>query len=274
MKTIILVLAWLVLSCGEKPRSNGRSASDSDENKNVINYRALERDYRVDHHKYHFDLKSEHKNTLNINAHLNIDDFQIQYNLKKEESPYVILSTVSESGSMDTFEISYDESGSVYFSRVGGSQYSCSITRVDGEVTDLTGFCYTRIIVNLPKKDKTIIYHQGKLKTKRSFSMSRDEFKTTYSNEYFDEARLKVINNFLGFNKKFGASFDFKADDLDIVLQLMTYQDFDMRALKKLHGLVIERGELKAVIDKNFSIFDREQAYKICKIEGEVDARN
>ena len=135
------------------------------------------------------------------------------------------------------------------------------MTRKNGKVTKVKGACLVKSFLVLPKGAKIEVFENDKLISKVYFPMTIDKFLELLDEPFAD--KLKVINDFLNTYKKTKSKLEISSETLGTVIEEFTWADDKFKALKKLHKFVIDRENLEAMIENNFSHFDQDKARKI-----------
>ena len=117
--------------------------------------------------------------------------------------------------------------------------YQCSIRITNGKITALKGGCYVRLQIFLPIGSELEVYNVGQLISKRFVPMDTETFIDQIEDAIrSDDKFVVVIDEFIRSEDRF-------------------------RALRRLHPFVSDRENLNAMIESEFSFFEREEAKKI-----------
>ncbi len=144
--------------------------------------------------------------------------------------------------------------------------YQCSIRIRNGQIIELEGGCYVRLQVFLPRAAEIEVYNVGQLISKRFIPISA-------------ETLLKNIDHAVGVDDKFASIDDFlnsyaglskvptlTSVQLGEVIGEFSWKEEKLKALRMLHAFVTDRENLRQMIEKKFSMFEREEAFAIVGI--------
>lgn len=145
-------------------------------------------------------------------------------------------------------------------------EYKCSIRIKNGQITELDGGCFVRIELILPMNIEIEVYNLQTLLTKRFFAVDNVTFLLNLKNATWEEDKLAVIEDYLASYVAVKKTPVLNSAELKMALERFSRSENHFTVLQKLHGFVKDRDQLKAVIDRVFTYFDREKAYKICGV--------
>jgi hypothetical protein len=140
--------------------------------------------------------------------------------------------------------------------------YQCSIRVKDGNIVDLDGGCYVKLQVFMPVGSEIEVYNVGKLVSKRFIPMENESFLESLDDATWAADKFAVIEDFLasytGARRPVLSTYELGK----VIEEFMQGQE-KLRALSRLHTIVSDRQNLAAMIEEEFSYFDREEARKI-----------
>ncbi len=141
--------------------------------------------------------------------------------------------------------------------------YSCSIRIVNGAITQLKGGCYVRLQLFLPNGAQVEAYNVGQLLTQRFIPMSNEELLKNVDRASWAEQKLAAINEYLQTYARLRRSPSLATTELkDLLWDIMASSD-KLKALSLLHMHISDRANLTALLDREFSFRDREEARRI-----------
>jgi len=142
--------------------------------------------------------------------------------------------------------------------------YECSIRTENGEITQLKGACYVRLVITLNPSQQIEVYNADQLISQRFFAMTYDQMlegiKRGWSS---NEKKLKAIDDFLASNRAARTRPALTGEQLREVIKEFSFAQEKFQAFGKLHATVYDRESLRAVIEDQFSYFDRARAYQM-----------
>lgn len=262
MRKILGVLSLLVLAaCGGGSSGGSNNNPEGGTNPNRIDWESIPSEYNKSIDDMEFGTEGLEK--ISINAFGFDRDAEVVYSPKIAANTGLmrIYRVYSQSASWGSASVARDQK-SISINHYG--QYQCQIRTENGRITGLKGGCYIRLQVLLPASSEVEVYNVGKLLTKRFVPMDTATFLKNIDRASFDKDKLAAIDEFLksyeGMNKKPRLT----SKDLGFVVHEIAFKDEKFEALRKLHSYVTDREFLGEMIDEQFSVFDREDARKIC----------
>ncbi len=142
-------------------------------------------------------------------------------------------------------------------------EYRCSIRTENGRITNLKGGCYVRLQIYLPVGAKVEVYNVGNLLTKRFNPMSTEKFLKEVDRAPFPKEKFKIIDDYLNSYTDTGKQPSLTSRQLGMVISEFLSRGDKFEVLRKLHVYVSDRQNLGAMIDEEFTYFDREEARRI-----------
>lgn len=150
-------------------------------------------------------------------------------------------------------------------SLVNYGNYKCEIRIQNGEITALQGSCYVRVQIVLPVGAEIEVYNLGHLISQRFMPMDNETLLARLDHESWDKEKLAVIEEYLA-SYSGAKKPSLTSAQLGLVMREFPFKDGKLKALRSLHEAVSDRQNLGAMIENEFSSFDREEARKIVGI--------
>lgn len=144
--------------------------------------------------------------------------------------------------------------------------YECSIRLKNGAIESLKGGCYVRLEVVLPVGSQIEVYNLGALISRRFTAMSNADLVKGVDSASFAKDKMAVIDAYLASYASVQKSPTLTAQELSQVLHQFPFKEDKFASLRKLHLFVADRQSLSAMIDQEFSYFDRTEAHQIAGI--------
>ncbi len=145
----------------------------------------------------------------------------------------------------------------------GQGSYQCSIQIKDHRISSLKGGCYLRIEIVLPAGAKIEVYNVGQRLSKRFFAISTERFLEDFDDAPFSADKFAVIKEYLKSYKEVSQTPRLSSEQLGTVIEDFLRSEEKFEALRLLHSYVSDRGNLNAMIDREFSSFDQDEARRI-----------
>lgn len=191
------------------------------------------------------------------------DDVEVIYSdaLAQGQGYLKIYSVFKKSGSFGTFK-SQVNGQNLDLKRYGS--YECSIQSENGNITNLEGLCFVRMQILLPVGAQIEVYNVKQLISKRFIPISAEEFIRNFKDSSFSDGKNAAIADYLGSYNGMSVSPQLTSAQLGMVVHEFSWKEEKLNSLTQLQTYVVDRENLKAMIDKEFSYFDREEAKRIC----------
>ena len=259
---ILLILAMTLCSCGGSS-SDSPANSRPNEQKNRVNWEAIPSEFNPDIITENFQIGNS--NRIEMDMFSFSDDVEVVYldTLAAGQGSLKIYTVLKESGSRGSFSVT-NSANSLKLNRNGS--YSCSIQIKNGAITQLKGLCFIRLQVFLPKGSEIEVYNLKKLITRRYNAIDTETFLKCFADASFKDEKNAVIDDYLASYQVTGKTPQLTASQLGAVISGFMIKEDKFAALKKLHSYASDRQNLKAMIEKEFSFFDQDEAKRICGV--------
>lgn len=140
--------------------------------------------------------------------------------------------------------------------------YQCSIRIENQQIQALEGGCFVRVQILLPIGSELEVYNLGELISERFIPMTNEDFLKRIDDADFSDDKFAVIETFLasytGTKKPALAS-----RELGTIINEFMQSSEKFQVLRRLQLVVSDRQNLRAMIEREFGYFDREEALKI-----------
>lgn len=141
--------------------------------------------------------------------------------------------------------------------------YHCAIKIKDKKIEELTGGCYVKIRIVLPKGSEIEVYNVGKLLSKRFIVLTTEEFLEKIVGEPFVSKKFILIQEYLQSYAGTTKSPQLSTNQLGVVLGEFDRTAHKFNVLKALHRSVTDRHNLSDMIDREFKSTERQKAREI-----------
>lgn len=139
-------------------------------------------------------------------------------------------------------------------------RYQCQIETENAAIKKLKGMCIVRVQILLPEGSKVEVYNNDDRLTNRFLAVDNETFLKNIDLAMTDDEKLTVIEDYLASYTVTRKAASMTSEQLEKVLGEFAFDDKKQVVLEKMHSLVSDRENLGAVIDREFSYFEREQA--------------
>jgi len=194
------------------------------------------------------------------------DDVEIVYSpsMPANSGTIRLFTVYKEQASWGSLGI-YPRNNTLELSQSGS--YQCSIQISNGQITKLKGGCYVKLQIILPVGVEIEVYNLNALISKRFIPVDTETFLKNFSDATWSEEKFKVIDEYLGSYAGMSKTPALSASQLGTVIEDFMHSKEKFEALRKLHSIVTDRINLAAMIDEEFSYFDREEARRIVGLQ-------
>ncbi len=266
-KALILtsLCALLVLSaCGSKSETSSEGGNvTTNNNPKRLNWESIPEEFKPETKDVNFSIAGIEK--VNVDAFGFKDDVEVVYvdSLAKDSGILRVFSVYKTSASWG--DLSARTNGKNLDLKNYGT-YQCSINISNGQITKLEGGCYVRLQIILPTGSEVEVYNVGSLISKRFIPIDALTFLENFDDATWDKDKHAAIDDFLNSYAGMAKKPTLTVEQLAVVINDFIRKDDKFTALRKLHPVVSDRQNLAAMIEKEFSYFDREEARKIVGI--------
>lgn len=261
-KTLILLVVFLFMACGK----NSNETSDggvAGQQANRLNWSSIPSEF-------HPEIFEENFQTMNMNR-IYIDmfgfknDVEVTYSstLAQGQGYLRIYSVFKESGSRGSFSSS-TSGQNLLLNRYG--TYQCSIKTENGKIVSVKGLCFVRMQVILPTGSEIEVYNIKQLISRRFIPIEAEDFLKNFRDASFADGKKAVIADYIASYSGMSRAPQLTADQLGVVIDGFSFKEDMFEVLRKLHVYIVDRQNLAAMIEKEFSYFDRDEAKRICKL--------
>jgi hypothetical protein len=144
--------------------------------------------------------------------------------------------------------------------------YACSVKVENGNITKLEGGCYIRLQVLLPADSDLAVYNLNQLISTKARLMSTDELVTSLENASWVGDQRKILNDFLDSYQQAGKQPAFTSNQLGDAIHTFNVTADKLKVLRRLHGYVSDRENLRSMIDREFPEHARGEARVIAGV--------
>jgi hypothetical protein len=132
----------------------------------------------------------------------------------------------------------------------------------NGQIVELKGGCYVKVQIIMPIGSEIEVYNKGVLLTNRFIAMDNITFLEQLDDATWAVEKFVVIENFV--TSYVGNKVPtLTCEELGKVIDEFTKGEDQLKALRRLHFYVSDRGNLWKMIDDEFGHFEKEEARKI-----------
>ena len=265
MKKIMCVLFCCgLVACGNNESKNDKNGNVAEQQKNRINIEAIPSQFNPEVFEEYFQTANTDRIFIDMFGFKN--DVEVVYtdSLLQGQGYLKIYSVFKDSGSRGSFS-STNSGSSLILDRFG--QYQCSIKTENSNITNLNGLCFIRLQIFLPANAEIEVYNLKQLITKRFIPIDAETFIKNFKDASFKEQKMATLNDFISSYNGMSKAPQLTSNQLGIVVDGFSWKEDQFEALRKLHTYVTDRENLRAMIDKEISTFDRDEARRICGLE-------
>jgi hypothetical protein len=258
--SLLLTIGLIFISCGSGSGSNSENSAKK-KKKTYVQLDSVSPEFNLDKEENEFDLDDIERIEVDLFGFSR--DFEVQYS--KDLAWYegkIVTYTVSKDASYPLNGVLTDSEAPVLKINKFG-RFECSIQVKNNKITSLEGSCYLKIVLILPTDAKIEVYNVGVLKSKRFFAMTISDFLTKIGNATWDDDKFLVIKEFKKSYKAIRSKPKLESSHLGQVLSKFSFAKAKFKALKQLHKYVVDRENLRQMIEDKFSYFERDEALKI-----------
>lgn len=261
-KVIAAILTFVLASCGSsssEDKNNGNGVSEKQ--KNSLNWESVPSDFNPQVFEENF--KTNNINRIFVDMFGFNNDVEVVYSgtLAQGQGYLKIYSVFKESGSRGSFSSSISGQN-LELNRYG--TYQCSIKIENRNITQLKGFCFVKIEVYLPTGSEIEVYNLKKLISRRFIPIDSETFIKNFKNESFADGKKATIEDYISSYNGMNKLPQLTAVQLGIIVDGFSFKEDQFDVLRKLHTYVSDRHNLNAMIEKEISHFDRDEAKRIC----------
>lgn len=83
----------------------------------------------------------------------------------------------------------------------------------------------------------------------------------------FDDGRMEVVDEFIYSYSSLGKKLKMTSSELGNIIDEFSFDDGKFSVLRKLHMFILDRDNLKLMIESEFNRFDQEKALRIVRLE-------
>lgn len=265
MSMVLSVIACDLKFTVGKDKSDDKKDNVGGQKPNRVNWESIPEKYNPTIDEDEFDYNPIETKYIDLNQSGFTDDVEVVYSsaLSPGRAKLKIYEVWYDSAqwpalylrqSRETFEIK------------SSGTYSCSIEIKNNQISSLKGGCYLRIQLVLPEGAQIEVSNVGELISKRFFAMSNEKFLERMARASFDSDRHAVIQEFLTSYTELGKAPQLTSAELGSALHRFAFGEEKLNALGSLHAYVSDRQNLGAMIDREFTHFDRQKARAIVGI--------
>lgn len=259
LKIMIFIAIFGLTACGNSSSNNPDGGNDG-----AVQWEKIPATYNPNLETIETQLFNVQK--INMNLFGFRQDVQLQFSNELSQNQLVVqLYTVSKDARTSLSGVDSRVEGDTLQLRKYGN-YECSIKTSNGEVTQLKGACYIRVVLTLPAQSEIEVYNVGNLISKRYFAMDNSTFLKELDRASFDKEKLEVIDSYLASYQAIGRTPQLSVAEIGTAIGEFSFADKKFIVLTKLHSFVLDRENLRKMIDEKFSYFDRAEAYKIAGV--------
>jgi hypothetical protein len=260
LSVILLAITSVFIACGNS--SNDDKTSDaSEQQKRRLNWDSVPSEFNPQTFEENF--QTTNINRIFIDMFGFKDDVEVVYtdSLATGQGYLKIYSVLKDSGSRGSFDSSATGQ-KLQLNRYGS--YQCSIKIENGSIAQLKGLCFVRLQIYLPTGSEIEVYNLKQLISRRFIPIDSDTFIDSIKAASFSNEKKSVIDDFISSYNGMNKSPQLTAAQLGIVVSNFNLSDEKFDVLRKLHGYIVDRQNLAAMIESKINYFDRDEARRIC----------
>lgn len=258
----VALIVFIFVGCG-KSSNETSDGGVAGQQANRLNWSSIPSEF-------HPEIFEENFQTMNMNR-IYVDmfgfknDVEVTYSstLAQGQGYLRIYSVFKDSGSRGSFSAS-TSGQNLLLNRYG--TYQCSIKIQNGNITAVKGLCFVRLQVVLPVGTEIEVYNIKQLISRRFIPVEAEDFLKNFKDASFADGKKAVIADYIASYSGMSRVPQLTADQLGVVVDGFSFKEDMFDVLRKLHVYVLDRQNLAAMIEKEFSYFDRDEAKRICKL--------
>lgn len=232
-----------------------------------VNVTNIPKKYNPKVQVFEFDTNGIKSLKISLPGRLDNKNFSLKYDKKNKDGRAVVKVYTAEfesKTSVNGLRMVNDDSESLSINMGGNYSYSCSIKIVNKKINKLEGACFIKVEVVMPANSKVEIYNNGSLISKMFYAQKIETLFKNLKQASFDDNKTEYIDAFLDSYKATKNTLEITAEELGLIIGTYSFDRHKIDVLKKLHKFVIDRENLKNLIDSVFTFnSEKKEAYKI-----------
>ncbi len=258
---LILFVAIGLTACGNSSNDKANAGGPTKAEQNRLNWESIPSEFNPAVIEENFQIGNSNRIYTDMFGFK--DDVEVVYDehLAAGQGSLKLYRVLKESGSSGA--LSATTSGqSLLLSRNG--TYSCSIKTENRNITQLKGLCFIRLQIFLPKGSEIEVYNVKELITRRFIPIDPETFIKNFKDASFEDGKKAAIDDFISSYAELNKTPQLLSAQMGIVVHGFPFSEKKFEALRRLNGYVTDRQNLNAMIESEFSFFDRPEAKRIC----------
>jgi hypothetical protein len=264
MKNSLVTLMLLTMvSCG-----GSSSDAKKESTNNRYNPNSVPSEYKPKTQVIEFDLESSTKRVFLNSSFTEMKKITFSDDLSLERGLLKFITATDGSSARPNFSLSYENNNVLLSASFAGDFSSCSITEVNGRINAIVGSCIISAELILPRGHKIEGYLDNSLRTTRYFGQDIEEFMEDIMYTFGADNKLRAIRKFVATYTQVEDTLFMTSVQLGTLLNgIMTnHPKQQLKALELLQTYIVDRDNLKSIIDQNISSDYREDAYTLCNL--------
>lgn len=260
MKNIqFLLVFFLAIACSNSSDDN-KSGSDIIKKASYVNWETIPAKYHPEINETKFKIDGIERIEVDIFGFNK--DVEVVYSSELDSNEgllklYSVWDNSAVWGNLNT-KASGNELALVHY-----GSYNCSIEVKNGAIAQLDGLCYVRLQVVLPPGAEIEVYNVGTLISKMFFPIDNSTFLDQLKAATWAEQKFTVIEDFMNSYKSTAKTPSLMTADLQVVVRAFSWKEEKFKVLRRLQMIVLDRENLAKMIEKEFNVFEREEALSI-----------
>lgn len=258
--SLIFILAFGLLGCSGQANKAKQDDINNSQSQSRVIWERVPQEFNPRVEDLQFQTNQIEK--LNINVFSFDRDFEIVYSSTLAPGQGFLRLFRVWSGSASWGDLTPRRNGKTLELRASGT-YNCSINVRNGQITTLKGGCYVRAQIHLPVDAKIEVYNVGRLKSKKFFPLSNEEFLQQLRQSFNRKEKYLAIEDFLNSYVGTGLRAALSVKQLTEAIRNFGTDKDRLEALRQLHRTVEDREALRSMVLSELSYFDQEEALNI-----------
>lgn len=257
IRWFFLALVMTLVACGGSGLNSGGGASGK---AHSINWSGIPAEYHPTAHVTKFAPTD--KETVTLALGQGIDGTDVVYDAKLAANEVHIITYLVSRAAAPAADLSLKPNDKDLIVQDGLG--NCEISARNGQITALKGTCVLwREVVISPTSALEIYNSAGQRLSRRVRGTSFKTLLSQLKQAFTDNDRTSAVLEFIQSHSDLKQVPTLTSEDLGQILHSYAFDDGKFATLRRLHGYTANRSELEAMIDKEFSYFQRNTAREI-----------
>lgn len=258
LKVMLVVLfTGAAIGCSDSDKSSGGAGAAA-----WVNWENIPAQFNPNMDERFFDLQGEQRIRLDLFGFNN--DVRVIYSSDQPKGVavlkvYKVYKNQASWGNITTDKANNDKD--IVVKNYGS--YKCSIKVENGNIQHLDGGCIVRVELMMPTDVPVEVYNLNQRLTPMYFAVSNEDLLENLKTVFTADKKLAMIDDFLNSYTATKQTPFMLAVYLQDIIEDFSFGDDKLEVLRKLQATIVDRENLPALIKKNISYFDQEEAFQI-----------